>query len=810
MATQIWNKVHNFGVYRKGGKRCILQLDFPGRSLLVIQKGHIKKTYAFDTFQHYDSEEGLHVALKFSDGDFEFEADNTEEKYTICRLLGSVLQSPPTGEDSESIDSGQGLSTSVDHDAVEIIKEGILEKKGHTAITTWNRRRLRLTPGEFSYFKPGEELALNIVQLWQDNCEVKKQGNNIFTVLLRDRSYSFRVPSEYKAMQMTESVRDEWFQCFERALRQVPSSAKIFDQGTPDEQASTEPVYDVTPDMPSVASAHDRMVLPHSKRAQGEITAHVTVHLNYIDQGAPPLPPREALGRRHSADTTLSTTSTISEDDDILKDSEELDDPFNMSAAAFRAKLAIKGGKSSSLKDWRSRQDLKKMKRDGKWGTKSKHKGFSSPETATQQIRPVGASAVASEKWQAKDKVFEMTQPATIVNKLKSTSSANDSMGASATPIKLGGPAKVTADKNFDLSDMPPPPLPPTLQHHGGPPGAPPPAPPMIKGGNMIKLKKAPNIKLKQVHWVKINSNQLSGSMWKDARDVTDKLDLAELEDQFSLQDKKAFVIKQKPQEEKQMLMDTKRAQNLGILFSGIKLESLARLTEALNSTTEVESFPADKMATLKRYQPTTEDIEMYRMYADKRDSLHDVDRFMLALCEIPRLRSRLDLVGTLWDFPDQYLSLEEEVNDLLCGCDEILSCTHLTRVLEYLLCIGNYMNANWNSKHGVPGFLLTSIEKVLNVKGRDPQTTLCSYLVRQLRRTDPALLDWPGGITYVTKCAGYSVKAVGAEIDVLKNDLHKIKRTLKALRDHKIGAEKMDKKFQSDVQVNCVTILVL
>ena len=37
------------------------------------------------------------------------------------------------------IDSGQGLSTSVDHDAGEVIKEGVLEKKGHTAITTWNR-----------------------------------------------------------------------------------------------------------------------------------------------------------------------------------------------------------------------------------------------------------------------------------------------------------------------------------------------------------------------------------------------------------------------------------------------------------------------------------------------------------------------------------------------------------------------------------------------------------------------------------------------------------------------------------------------
>ncbi|RUS76297.1 hypothetical protein EGW08_015943 [Elysia chlorotica] len=374
---------------------------------------------------------------------------------------------------------------------------------------------------------------------------------------------------------------------------------------------------------------------------------------------------------------------------------------------------------------------------------------------------------------------------------------------STAAPPKLTTPkpVKETPDKKHDMRDMPPPPLPPSMHPHGGPPGLPPPAPPMMKCGNMIKLNRTPNIKLKQVHWVKINANQLSASMWKDARDLTDRLDLAELEEQFSLQEKKPFIIKQKSQEERQMLMDTKRAQNLGILFSGIKLDSLVKLTEALNSTVELESFPADKMATLKRYQPTTEDIEMYRMYADKRDSLHDVDRFMLALCEIPRLGSRLDLVGILWDFPDHYLSLEEEVNDLLCACDEVLTNAHLTKILEYLLSIGNYMNANWNSKHGVPGFQLTSIEKVLNVKGRDPQTTLCSYLVGQLRKIDPVLLEWPEGVTHVNKCAGYSVKAVGAEIDVLKNDLQKIKKTLKALRDHKVGVDKMDKKFQTDVQ---------
>lgn len=54
-----------------------------------------------------------------------------------------------------------------------------------------------------------------------------------------------------------------------------------------------------------------------------------------------------------------------------------------------------------------------------------------------------------------------------------------------------------------------------------------------------------------------------------------------------------------------------------------------------------------------------------------------------------------------------------QEVNDLLNGCEEILTSSQLTTVLEYILAIGNYMNAHWNAKQRVQGFQISSIEKV-------------------------------------------------------------------------------------------------
>ena len=47
-------------------------------------------------------------------------------------------------------------------------------------------------------------------------------------------------------------------------------------------------------------------------------------------------------------------------------------------------------------------------------------------------------------------------------------------------------------------------------------------------------------------------------------------------------------------------------------------------------------------------------------MYRQSRDSLAPVDRFMLDLCEIPKLGMRIDLALALWDLPNNYQALLE------------------------------------------------------------------------------------------------------------------------------------------------------
>lgn len=207
------NSAHNFGIYTKSGKRTIFQIDFSCKRISLIERGKISKSYDFSNLDQYDSEENLHIVIRFRNNKvLEFDADTAEEKYTICRLLGIVLNQEPVQTNGiETRDNGvKNLCTKK-----QVLKEGILDKKGNTKIPTWSRRRLQVCPGEFSYYKPGDEVALNLVQLWENSTSVNTNGQSGFVVAVRDRSYYFRLPSE-KGVN-TEQERDKWVQAFKQA-----------------------------------------------------------------------------------------------------------------------------------------------------------------------------------------------------------------------------------------------------------------------------------------------------------------------------------------------------------------------------------------------------------------------------------------------------------------------------------------------------------------------------------------------------------------------------------------------------------------
>ncbi|ESO98181.1 hypothetical protein LOTGIDRAFT_158968 [Lottia gigantea] len=769
-------KIHNFGIYMKKGKRAILQLDFPGRSFNIIQRGHIKKNFRFENLVHFDSAEDLHIILTVGETDLEFQADNSEEKYTICRLLSLVIDLSPheyanLGLPSLTKDKSSGVSVlpPVSLRQEKILREGVLEKKGNTTITTWNKRRVKISAGEFSYYKPGDELALNIVQIWDGATHIKRIGNNSFNVVIRDsRTYSFRCLSESKSKSVEEE-RDEWVKDFEKAIRTRRNTLVYIDDNLlssnqhKSDEFSYPPTLESTPssELTRVENSQDFSTKQYEQNRKPEITAHLSVSVSYVSDKChdsdrkSPMPP---LSSTTTTQTSLSSKVPIH----VPSPSRVIPKPPTMSPdPIYSLQTSVTNDASSPPPP-----DMVK------------------PFQNTAVVKPYAVSDVSGEAMTGEQ---PSVANARAMFEEKSKKMAEEEISPRERKRVPTPPEPPPMDLIPD-DNIPPP---------AGPPPPPPPLLNVKKAG--VKLSVLPSTKLKPAHWTKISKSAASNSIWKDMRDVTKKLNLATLEDQFAMKEKDdRRLSKEIPDSGKATpMLDQKRAHVLGIIVNSMKIAGHINMLDIISTITETETFPSETLSTIRSCQPTDDDIEMYKAYKGSKDDLNSVDKFMMELCEVPKIDLRLELLQIIWEFPKTFEEVQEEVDDIWQACDEIVGCTKLVNVLEYLLAIGNLLNAKWSSGYGVPGFEITSIDKIIEVKGKN-NTTVLNYLITTLKKNDPELLDWSSTLSHVSISSEYSVKAIGAELEVMKNDLMKVKKHMKVLKP--LLTSKSDKKFQTDV----------
>ncbi|XP_076449150.1 uncharacterized protein LOC143285639 [Babylonia areolata] len=732
------NKSHNFGIFLKKGKRGILQLDFPSQMILLIQRGHIKKTQHFHSLLYFESEsEDLHVSMRFLDGDVEFEADTSEEKFTICRLLNLILEAE-NAEPVRMVSAGEvGVVPRVPLVPQTVLKDGVLEKKGNTTITTWNRRRVKISAGEFSYFKPGEELALNVVQLRQDRCVIQRVGQNSIHLSVNQRSYCFRVPNDSRGGLSVETVREDWVKAFEQAttMKRAVSLYSTTSPLSPEEeeaghQGDTETASDVSSadGSPFVNRKAPTESFTQSLAESGkpEITASVSVHFSYKNS--------------NNNNNNSNSNHTIS----------SIDPATSTTTTTFVNPQPPRPTKRATVYPFRRHKD-KAPDRRGSGGSEVVSRPH--PDSLSDDLPVTALRANVGEndaRILAKRDVSDQPAPPTTT-----TTTTMEARGrirrrvVMVVAVAVGGEGVVLA--------------------------------------KVAVAKVTPSVKA---------VSKLSVSLWSEGKAHVPTFDLTLLEAMFSVCEREVAAV-HTSKAVRRTLVDPKRAQNLGILFSGFKADSVAQVMAALSSVSEMDCFPLQKMATLKRFQPTAEDVEMFKMYRQSRDSLLPVDRFMLDLCQVPKLGMRIDLVLSLWDFPNNYEALAEEVEELLSACEVLLGSSSLPVVLHCLLAIGNHLNAKRQPK-ALQGFQISSIDKMVDLKGRDPDYTLMTFLVEQLQASRPDLLDWTLPMDpLLPRVAGYSVRAIGAEIDVLKNDLQKVRKYQKTLK----GLGGVPKKFQSDVQ---------
>ncbi|XP_045065316.1 protein diaphanous homolog 1-like [Coregonus clupeaformis] len=300
-------------------------------------------------------------------------------------------------------------------------------------------------------------------------------------------------------------------------------------------------------------------------------------------------------------------------------------------------------------------------------------------------------------------------------------------------------------------------------------------------------------------HWEEVGSDKIEKSFWTWGNPGEIEIDTSRLYEQFAVQDLGTFGGITEHSNNLHIMLNTKVAHNFNIFLKGFPVQP-AELKDKLFLVNEVEGgFSDEQITSLRRYLPTSDDVEMYKSYKGSVSDLHVVDQYMMEMCNIPYLSTRLDLLMTLRELPISMEDLQPLINQKIRMCTQLYGSRSFVSVLEYLLSIGNYLNEN-AGKGKAKGIRLSSLTKLSQLHGTDRKFTLLHALVEQIMLHEASLATFPQELAEFETVPGASIKGLTAEVDVLKKELQKVIQYRKTYKRRNQGNQYP--KFSKDLKM--------
>ncbi|XP_024989334.1 formin-like protein 3 [Cynara cardunculus var. scolymus] len=311
-------------------------------------------------------------------------------------------------------------------------------------------------------------------------------------------------------------------------------------------------------------------------------------------------------------------------------------------------------------------------------------------------------------------------------------------------------------------SPPPPPPPPPPLPPHSVP-EAPPPPPPLKDANvpNPPKNKPPPptglhhrghsgdennqgdsdanKTKLKPFFWDKVNTSPTRSMVWHDIKAGSFQFNEEMMENLFGYgtsNQTKNESGKTTPNINSQpkliQLIEPKKAQNLAILLKAWNVTT----EEVIDALKEGNELPVEFISTLLKMAPTQEEELKLGSYSGDVALLGPSERFLKVLVDIPFPFKRLESLLFMSSLQEESSSLKESFSILEVACTTLRNSRLFHKLLEAVLKTGNRMNVG-TYRGGAQAFKLDTLLKLSDVKGTDGKTTLLSFVVQEIIRSE-------------------------------------------------------------------------
>uniref|UniRef100_A0A096LUV1 Diaphanous related formin 2 n=1 Tax=Poecilia formosa TaxID=48698 RepID=A0A096LUV1_POEFO len=331
-------------------------------------------------------------------------------------------------------------------------------------------------------------------------------------------------------------------------------------------------------------------------------------------------------------------------------------------------------------------------------------------------------------------------------------------------------------------------PPPPPFGGFGGPP--PPPGLPVVKLPYGLEPKKTykPETVMKRVNWSKIVPQEMAENcFWiKVKEEKFENPDLfAQLSLCFSSQSKVKKDVSDEtddrvPQFKKKAkelrILDPKTAQNLSIFLGSFRLpyEEIRDIVLEVDEERLSESLIQNLIKNL----PEQKELSALAELKGEYEELVESEQFGIVMSSVKLLRPRLSGILFKLTFEEQVNNIRPDIMNVTFACEEVKKSEGFRRLLEFVLLVGNYMNAGSRNAQTF-GFNISFLCKLRDTKSISHNTTLLHFLAEKCEENHPEILKFPDELEHVESASKVSAEILKGSLTTMEKQIERLENDI-------------------------------
>ncbi|KAJ4945552.1 hypothetical protein JOQ06_023233 [Pogonophryne albipinna] len=159
-------------------------------------------------------------------------------------------------------------------------------------------------------------------------------------------------------------------------------------------------------------------------------------------------------------------------------------------------------------------------------------------------------------------------------------------------------------------------------------------------------------------------------------------------------------------------------------------------------------------------------------------EELVESEQFGIVMSSVKLLRPRLNGIIFKLTFEEQVNNIRPDIMNVTFACEEVKKSEGLSKLLEFVLLVGNYMNAGSRNAQTF-GFNINFLCKLRDTKSISQNTTLLHFLVEKCEEAHQEILRFPDELEHVESASKVSAEILKSSLTTMESHIQRLENDI-------------------------------